>query len=66
MPCYPTKNGVLCVGNDPVAITHDGKTYRFEKNFWSGWMPVNLDGSERLTPVLVGAWDKLTAMEEKS
>jgi len=72
MPCLPVtercKNGkhrqigFLCVGNEPIKIQHNGKTYLFE---WGGcgWMPVNKDGSERLSRVPNAVWDKLAQVE---
>lgn len=73
MPCLPMlertstgthrRVGFLCVGNEPVAVEHNGRTYRFEWTAWCGWMPVNLDGNERLSPVPVGAWDAIGRVE---
>ena len=58
MPCIPLKDGFLCIGNDPVAVEHLGRTYYVE---WTacGWVPVNQDGSERLTPLPKAVWDKV-------
>jgi len=56
MPCIPIRDGFLCVGNDPVSVEYPGRTYRFEWTAAAGWMPVNLDGSQRLSPVPKGAW----------
>lgn len=57
MPCIPLPNGFLCVGNEPLSIEYRGKVYLFEWTAASGWCPVNLDGSGRLTRVPNGAWD---------
>ncbi len=61
MPCIPLKKGVLCVGNEPVSVVYRARTYRFEWTSACGWVPVNKDGGERLTPVPVGAWEALEA-----
>ncbi|KKM88750.1 hypothetical protein LCGC14_1255580 [marine sediment metagenome] len=58
MPCTPIKDGILCTGNRPFSIKHKGKIFSFEWTAASGWCPVNSDGSERLSPVPAGAWDK--------
>ena len=67
MPCIPFReNGrasFVCVGNEPVAITYRGRVYRFEWTASSGWIAVNKDGSERLSPVPAGAWTELEAAE---
>ena len=63
MPCIPIRHGFLCVGNDPVEVEYRGKTYRFEWTGACGWMPVNKDRSQRMSPVPNGAWDKLQAQE---
>lgn len=70
MPCFPILNnrgtkrvGFLCVGNEPVVIYYRNTTYRFEWTASSGWIPVNRDGSERLSPVPVGAWEALQAAD---
>ena len=65
MPCIPLVNhrkrviGYVCMGNEPVSVEYHGKVYRFEWTGACGWMPVNLDGSQRLTPMPKGAWEKL-------
>ncbi len=65
MPCFPIGKpgqcigGFICCGNEPVEIMHGGHVYRFEWTAASGWMPVNKDGSQRLTRVPGGAWDAL-------
>lgn len=71
MPCIPilsankrTRVGFVCVGNDPVAVQHNGRTYQFEWTAASGWIAVNKDGSQRLAAVPDGAWDMLEATEE--
>jgi hypothetical protein len=56
MPCVPLLDrgrrvGILCMGNEPVEITHQGKRYLFEWTGASGWVAVNQDGTERLSPV---------------
>jgi len=56
----------LCIGNAPVAIMYQGQTYRFEWTASSGWIPVNKDGSERLSPVPTGAWKKIEAQGRPS
>ena len=65
MPCYLTPNGVLCTGNEPVSIEHNGRTYRFEWSAGCGWLPCNKDGSQRLLPVPVAVWEKLEAAYPK-
>lgn len=57
MPCIPIKDGILCIGNAPLTIEYHNKIYSFEWTAASGWCPVNLDGSGRLSPVPKGAWD---------
>ena len=47
------------MGNEPVEIWHNGKTYLFEWTGWCGWIPVNKDGTERLTLVPAAVWRKL-------
>lgn len=64
MPCIPFRGpggriNWLCVGNEPVALEHNGRTYRFEFTAASGWCPVNRDGSIRLSPVPQAVWDRL-------
>ena len=65
MPCRPIGKpgklieGFVCYGNEPVKINDGGHVYRFEWTASSGWMPVNEDGSQRLTRVPNGAWDAL-------
>ncbi len=64
MPCIRLFTGaIVCVSNDPVEVKFRGKTYRFEWHYWSGWMPVNRNGDERLSPVPKGAWKVLEAAE---
>lgn len=69
MPCikiprgYGMPYGFVCVPNDPVAVEYGGKTYRFEWTEASGWIPLNRDGSQRLTPVPRGAWKALEAAD---
>ncbi len=66
MPCHPIPRfGVLCVGNEPVEVQYNNRTYRFAWNRWCGWMPYNKDGSERLSPVPKGAWEKLLAEHDQ-
>ena len=65
MPCHHVdKKTFLCVGNKPVRIDHNGRTYGFEWSGGCGWMPVNRDGNERLSPVPDGAWDALERAEK--
>lgn len=59
MPCIPLKNGFVCVGNEPVAVKHNGRTYYVEWTAASGWVPVNRDGSERLSPLPKAVWDRV-------
>ncbi len=70
MPCFPITNtagtkrvGFLCVGNEPVAIRYRDQVYRFEWTSGSGWVPINRDSSERLSPGPKGAWEALLAVE---
>jgi len=62
MPCKPIfdstgkRIGFLCVGNEPVEIKHNGKSYLFEWTEASGWCAVNKDGGERLSPVPDAVW----------
>ncbi len=58
MSCIPIEDGILCTGNKPLSIRYKGDIYSFEWTAASGWSPVNLDGSERLSHVLIGAWNK--------
>lgn len=62
MTCIPTKDGILCIGNEALAIEYNGKVYLFEWCSGCGWMHVNLDGSERLSPVPVYVSNKLGMM----
>lgn len=64
MPCMPIKNGIVCLGNEPVAVNHNGKTYRFEWHPACGWMAVNKDGSGRQSYVPRAVWEKLTKEHE--
>jgi len=65
MPCLPIlgkfreKVGFICIGNAPVEIKHKDRTYRFEWTGGSGWIPVNKNGTLRLSPVPQAVWDKL-------
>ena len=61
MPCIPIKDGFLCVGNEPVQVEHNGRTYRFEWSAGCGWLPCNRDGGQRLSPVPKVVWEKLEA-----
>ena len=73
MPCFPLTErnkdgkqrrvGFLCVGNEPIEIKHNGKTYLFEWTASSGWIAINKDGSERKSPVPKAVWDKLDKVE---
>lgn len=56
MPCMRLGGAIVCSGNKPVAVEHNGKTYRFEWTEWAGWIPVNKDGGGRLSRVPDGAW----------
>ena len=68
MPCVEirekgNRRGFICFRNEPVRLTHPSKynrrVYYFEWTPASGWMPVNRDGSERLSPVPNGVWRAL-------
>ena len=65
MPCIPIKDGFLCVGNEPVKVGHNGRTYLFEWSAGCGWLPCNKDGSQRLSPVPGAVWEKLEAAYPK-
>ena len=58
MPCASIKDGILCTGNKPLSIRYKKVIYSFEWTAASGWCPVNLDGSGRLTSVPNAAWDQ--------
>ena len=63
MPCIRISNGFLCLANEPVTV---GK-YQFEWTASSGWVPVNKDGSGRLSPVPDRVWaevEKLARPED--
>ncbi len=65
MPCIRLfKDTIVCVRNEPVSVKYRGKTYRFEWHSYSGWMPVNKNGDERLSPVPNGAWKIIEAAEK--
>ncbi len=67
MPCHRIPGfGVLCVGNEPVEIRFNNRTYLFEWTAGCGWLPCNEDGSERLSPVPEGAWEKLLKIHGKT
>ncbi len=63
MPCIPFKigggTGILCVPNEPVEIRDGAKVYLFEWTGGCGWLPVNKDGSQRLSPVPRRVWKLL-------
>ena len=73
MPCLPLtvpasggkrrRVGFLCVGNEPIEIKHNRRTYLFEWHAWCGWLPVNRDGSQRLSRVPGAVWVKLARVE---
>ena len=50
---------IICVPNEPVEIVYRSRKYYFEHTAWAGWVPVNKDGSGRLTPVPRAVWDLL-------
>ncbi len=59
MPCIPLREGnkqigFVCVGNEPVSV--GGGKYQVEWTEWGGWVFVNEDGSERLSPVPAWVW----------
>jgi hypothetical protein len=67
MPCYPIDEGngrvgFVCMANEPVKLWHNGQAYLFEWTGGCGWMPVNQDGTERLTPVPAAVWCKLSKL----
>jgi len=62
MPCLPISNGFLCIGNEPVEINYYGKHFLFEWTEWCGWLPVNRDGSERLSAVPKAVWERISTM----
>ncbi len=49
MPCLSIRDGFVCIGNEPIEIQHKEKVYLFEWTGGCGWMPINKDGSERLS-----------------
>jgi hypothetical protein len=55
--------GFVCVGREPIEINHGGRTYLFEWTGGCGWMPVNRDGSERLSRVPNAVWEALERVE---
>ncbi len=59
MPCHRIGDAIMCIGDEPVEIHDRGKVYLFEWSGGCGWLPVNRDGSERLTPVPGRVWDAL-------
>ncbi len=62
MPWHPSPGfGVLCVGNEPVELQYNNRTYLFEWSNSCGWLPVNKDGNGRLSRVPDGAWNTLLA-----
>ena len=62
MTCIRIPGGFLCVGNEPVSV--DG--YLFEWTAACGWVAVNKDGSERLSPVPKHIWDKVERLPRLS
>ena len=66
MPCIPIKTGrrtgFVCLGNEPVEVHYKGCCYRFEWTAASGWVPVNRDGSRRISAVPKAAWSKVEKM----
>jgi hypothetical protein len=70
MPCRSLfdrgkRVGFVCMGNEPVEITHHGKRYLFEWTAASGWVAVNKDGSERLSRVPKAVADKISRHERR-
>lgn len=65
MPCREItdrrgkRTGFICFRNEPVSIKHFNRVYRFEWTASSGWVPVNKDGSGRLTLVPDVIWNEL-------
>ena len=55
MPCVRIPYGVVCIANEPVIVG----AYRFEWTASSGWVPVNKDGSGRLSPVPAHVWEEV-------
>lgn len=74
MPCLPLsvptgkgkrrRIGFVCIGNEPVEVEFAGRKYRFEWTAASGWVPVNLDGSGRLSGVPSGAWRAIERVKQ--
>lgn len=56
-PCIRTRDGVLCVGNEPVPVGRG--EYQVEWTAAGGWVFVNKDGSERKSPVPAWVWDEV-------
>ncbi len=59
MPCISIPHGFLCLGNEPVVVAHGTREYLFEWTEACGWLPVNRDRSERISPVPDVVWEKL-------
>ena len=66
MPCVrinaPGIRGFVCLGNEPVEVRHNGKTYLFEWTSAGGWMACNKDGSQRVLGVPSAVWEKVSQM----
>lgn len=65
MPCVRIRDGILCFRPAPIEVQHNGKTYLFESHPGCGLMPVNRDGSERLSRVPWCVYDKAVAKLRK-
>lgn len=56
---------LMNLAGEVTTITVGGKPYCFEWNNFSGWMPTNKDGSDRLSPVPKKVWDVLKREAKK-
>ncbi len=70
MPCLPILNsrgnkriGFLCVDNEPVELRYKEKIYRVEWTAACGWLAVNRDGTERVSPLPKAVWDMVDKLE---
>lgn len=69
MTCYRIRDdipGFVCIADAPLIIVkHSGKTFRFERSAACGLLPVNANGTQRLSPVPGAVWDKASEIEQK-
>lgn len=56
MPC-PLYDGKRRVGNEPVEVEHNGRTYLFQWTAESGWFPVYANGNKRSAVIPGAVWD---------